>query len=107
MTKMGINQFNNPKPLEAFDAYLLRGKYAGEMREIHGYFERSPNICLFHSDLDVFWMRHEGKRRKFTPRQMVYFIATGTAPPLGKTTCGTTGCMNPAHQTIISKRVDA
>ena len=107
MTKMGVNQFTSPTPVSAFEAYMERGKHAETMRKLHASHQGAPNLCLYHGNLEVFWLRHEGKRHKFTPRQMVYYIEHGTTPPLGKTSCGNNKCTNPAHQNVLQKRTEA
>lgn len=98
---MPPNQFTAPKDLSVYDAYMVRGKHANTMKQLYDFHERSPNLCILHPILSVVWMRHDNKRHKFSPAQILYYLKHGEVHAhCGTPTCGTPKCANPDHQRI-------
>lgn len=102
---MNSNQFTSDpdRRLSLFEDYMARGSQAQMIRDTVKHLSTVPNLCLLPTGPSVLFMRVAGKLHKLSVKGLVYYAATGLAPTFGPCTCNNPGCINPAHQNVVSK----
>ncbi len=69
------------------------------VREVEDKVEKYPNSCITYNTKPIKQVRVGGKRRWVSIRTLVWIRAGNKGVlSMAPATCGTVGCMNPAHQ---------
>ena len=94
------NQWTNKVNIQVLTDYMERGAQAPQIRTLAG--TAPTSLCIVPVGGSSLFFRAEGKLRKLSKRQLVYFYWNGTAPTFAQCTCKNAGCVNPEHQRIMN-----